>query len=337
MKSSRKSWFLLLTGLLILVVIFYKFLHKSKERDLPQVNTDSTSFSKEWQAPDINSVPESEEGNLIRYGKDLIANTARYLGPKGTVASISNGMNCQNCHIDAGLKPYGNCFSAVASIYPTFRPRSGIVESIEFRINDCLKRSLNGKPIDSLSKEMRAMVAYLKWIGKDVIKGTKPKGAGTEELAFMERAADPIKGKAIYVARCQSCHGKNGEGVIHPDSSGFVYPPLWGPHSYNIGAGLYRLTRFAGYVKYTMPFGATYQNPLLTDEEAWDVAAFVNSQPRPKKFFPRDWPRLSTKAIDYPFGPYTDSFSEKQHKYGPFGPIKKAKENANKQNKIAGL
>lgn len=297
MNSSRKSGFLLFSGLIILLVIIYKLLPKSREQNQLPVLVNSTSISKEWQAPDINDVPASEEGNLIRYGKELIANTAQFLGPKGTVASISNGMNCQNCHIDAGLKPYGNCFSAVASMYPTFRARSGIVESIEFRINDCLKRSLNGKPIDSLSKEMRAMVAFLKWVGKDVKKGTKPKGAGTEELPFMQRAADSSKGKVVFMAKCQSCHGKNGEGVTQPDSSGYVYPPLWGPHSYNIGAGLYRLTRFAGYVKYTMPLGASYQNPQLTDEEAWDVAAFVNSQPRPKKSFHRIGPSCLQKLL----------------------------------------
>jgi thiosulfate dehydrogenase len=339
MKSSRKSWLLLLSGLIILSVIIYKLLpEKSKKQDKPIVQTDLIAIKKEWQVPDTNSIPATEEGNLIRYGRDLIANTAHYLGPKGTIAFVSNGMNCQNCHVDAGAKPYGNCFSAVASIYPTFRPRSGIVESIEFRINDCLQRSLNGKKIDSLSKEMKAMVAYLKWIGKDVPKGIKPKGAGTEELPFMDRAADLSKGKVVYEAKCQSCHGKNGEGVLKPDSSAYIYPPLWGQHSYNTGAGLYRLTKFAGYVKYSMPFGtATYQNPQLTNESAWDVAAFVNSQPRPKKSFPKDWPNLSLKAIDYPFGPYTDSFSEKQHKYGPFGPIKRAREDAKKQNKIAGL
>lgn len=337
MSSSWKSWFFLFAGLIILAVIFYKLLQTDKTTDPPLVKNDSTTFSGEWHQPDINALPASEEGDLVRYGKKLIANTALYLGPKGTIAPVSNGMNCQNCHLDAGLTPYGNSFSAVASIYPTFRARSGIVESIEFRINDCLQRSLNGKTIDSLSKEMKAMVAYLKWVGKDVPKGTKPTGSGTVELPFMDRAADPAKGKLLYISKCQSCHGKNGEGIFQPDSSAYVYPPLWGPNSYNTGAGLYRLTRFAGYVKYTMPFGASHQNPQLSDEEAWDVAAFVNSQPRPKKLFSKDWPELSLKAIDYPFGPYTDSFSEKQHKYGPFGPIKKAKEEANKLKKLAGL
>ena len=326
MKFLRTFWILLLFIVLALVIIIINMNPGPPKPNKHSGKADVAPVNKEWQAPDTNKIPVTAEGELIRYGKNLIANTSFYLGPKGTVARISNGMNCQNCHIDAGLKPYGNCFSAVASTYPAFRPRSGIVESIEFRINDCMRRSLNGKILDSTGKEMRAMVAWLKWVGQGVPKGKKPTGAGTEELPFLERAADPLMGESVYVARCQSCHGKTGEGILNADSSGYIYPPLWGPHSYNTAAGLFRLSRFAGYVKNSMPFGATHQNPQLTNEEAWDVAAFINSNPRPKKSFPGDWPDLSLKAIDYPFGPYLDSFSEIRHKYGPFYPIKKAKE-----------
>lgn len=306
-------------------MIIIKFFSGSAPDENPVANNDSSK--NEWHAPDINLVPETSEGDLIRYGHDLIVNTAKYFGPKGIIAPITNGMNCQNCHIDAGVRPYGNCFSAVASMYPQYRPRSGIIESIEFRINDCMMRSLNGKMIDSNSKEMHAMVAYLKWIGKDVPKKTKPPGAGTEELPFLERAADTLKGRIVFLNKCVICHGRTGEGLFNSDSSGYKYPPLWGQHSYNISAGIYRLSRFAGYIKYNMPFGiASHHNPVLTDEEAWDVAAFVNSQDRPIKKFSKDWPDINKKAIDFPFGPYADKFSEQQHKYGPFLPIQEAKE-----------
>ena len=100
------------------------------------------------------------------------------------------------------------------------------------------------------------------------------------------------------------------------------YPPLWGKKSYNEGAGLFRMSRFAGYVKANMPFGANFQNPQLSDEEAWDVAAYVNSQPRPKHpFLDTDWPSIAKKPFDHPFGPFSDTFPEAQHKYGPYGPI----------------
>jgi thiosulfate dehydrogenase len=332
MKTSRLLYFMSL--LLLLLIITDKIILPKKNHLQPLSgikNYDSTS--NEWSPPDKASIPATEEGELINYGRDLIANTAHYLGPKGKVAAITNGMNCQNCHLDAGERPYGNCFSAVASTYPTFRPRSGIVESIEFRINDCLQRSLNGKTIDSTSREMRAMVAFLKWLGKDVPKGTKPRGANIQELPFLNRAADTLKGRKVFVTKCQVCHGKNGEGILQDDSISYRYPPLWGKQSYSTGAGLYRLTRFAGYVKDNMPFGATHQKPLLTDEEAWDVAAYVNSQPRPEKVFPKDWPDISLKAIDYPDGPFPDTFPATQHKYGPFSIIKKARENKQKKSK----
>jgi thiosulfate dehydrogenase len=132
------------------------------------------------------------------------------------------------------------------------------------------------------------------------------------------------KGNKVYTMKCRSCHGANGEGVLAADKMGYTYPPLWGKYSYNDGAGMYRLINFAGFVKNNMPFGATYQNPQLTDEEAWNVAAFVNSQPRSHKDQRQDWTNLEKKPIDLPFGPYIDNFSEKQHKFGPFQPIKDA-------------
>ncbi|MCU0379629.1 MAG: c-type cytochrome [Chitinophagaceae bacterium] len=266
------------------------------------------------------------EDTLARYGRELIEHTSRYLGPKGTVAAISNGMNCQNCHLDGGTIPWGNNYSAVVSTYPKFRDRSGSVETIPKRVNDCFERSLNGKALDTASREMKAILAYMHWLGDDIPKGKKPKGSGIMELPFMDRAADPAAGKAVYMAKCQVCHGPDGQGQKSADGYEYTYPPLWGEHSYNSGAGLFRITRFAGYVKASMPFGlADHKNPQLSDAEAWDVAAFVNSQPRPKKDLSGDWPDISKKPLDHPFGPYADGFTENQHKYGPFGPIEKAR------------
>ena len=142
----------------------------------------------------------------------------------------------------------------------------------------------------------------------------------------MDRAANPEKGKAVYSTACQSCHGQNGEGVLNLDGATYSYPPLWGEHSYNDGAGLYRISRFASFVKSNMPFNqATHDQPKLTDEEAWDVAAFVNSQPRPHKDQSADWIDISKKSLDEPFGPYDDGYNETQHKYGPYKGLEKAR------------
>jgi thiosulfate dehydrogenase len=285
-----------------------------------------------WQAPDTSQIPFTSEGNLIRYGRDLIANTSFYLGPKGKIATITNGMNCQNCHLDAGTRLWGNNYSAVFSTYPRFRERSGTVENIHKRVNDCIERSLNGKKLDTNSREMLAISAYINWVGHNVPKNVKPKGAGIRDIPLLNRAANRAKGLFVYQQKCQRCHGSKGEGLFKRDSTAYVYPPLWGKNSYNTGAGLFRISRFAGYVKENMPFD-TPRNPAgLTDEEAWDVAAFVNTQPRPQKKFTRDWPDISGKPFDHPFGPYADSFPEQQHKYGPFGPIRLAYEKSREEN-----
>lgn len=304
----------------ILLITYFSTPSPEKIISTPQQETLPIPEAKLWKAPDLNEISNDEEGELIKYGRDLIVQTSKYLGPKGSVLQISNGMNCQNCHLDAGTRPFGNNYSAVASTYPKFRPRSGFIETLDKRINDCFERSLNGKSLALDSREMKAMSAYIIWLGSEVPKGEEPKGAGLINVAFLDRSASAEKGKIAY-EKCIVCHGKNGEGIMLADKSAWQYPPLWGQGSYNIGAGLYRLSRFAGYVKANMPYGATWDAPQLTDEETWDVAAYVNSMPRPTKDLSGDWPDISKKPIDHPFGPYDDEFDATQHKYGPFKPI----------------
>lgn len=316
------KYYIVIFMLLLLGVatIFYQALRSPHNDVLKKIFPNSN-----WQAPDTSQLNFTASDMLIRYGRTLIANTANYLGPKGSVAHISNGMNCQNCHLDAGTRLYGSNFALIAATYPKYKDRSSRIESIEFRINECLQRSLNGKKLDSLSTEMRALVAYIKWVGKDVAKGMKFPGTVMEELSYLQRAADTAAGKIVYINKCKSCHGENGEGVLIPGEDKYIYPPLWGPHSFNVSAGMYRISRLAAFVKYNMPYKVYSEGPQLSDEEAWDVAAFINTQPRPQKFFGYDWADLNTKPVDYPFGPYTDNFSATRHKYGPYQAIKKAK------------
>ncbi len=280
-----------------------------------------SNFVNLWYAPadwrlDIQSKKEE-----IVYGKELVAHTSRYLGPNGSIKSISNGMNCQNCHLDAGTKPWGNNYFAVKSTYPKLRSRSGKIENTVKRINDCFERSLNGIGLAAESKEMKAMVSYIEYIGSDVPLNGKPRGTGLLKLTELKRPIDKIKGESVYIEKCQSCHGENGEGVLSADKKEYTYPPLWGTHSYNQGAGLYRMSNFASYVKYNMPFGISFENPQLSDEEAWDLAAYVNQMARPIKDLSQDWPDISKKPFDHPFGPYSDPFSEEQHKLGPYKQI----------------
>ena len=299
------------------------------------IKKDTTNY---WIAADISSITDAKQKGQVEYGKELIAHTAKYLGPNGTVMKISNGMNCQNCHLQAGTVIFGNNYGSVASLYPKFRARSGTVENVYKRVNDCIERSLNGKAIDTLGKEMQAIAAYINFVGSNVAKGNKAIGSGFKDLAWLDRAADPEKGMTVYTAKCQSCHQANGEGTFTADKTEYIYPALWASNSFNDGAGLYRISNFAKYVKYNMPQGTTYQSPQLTNEEAWDVAAFVISQQRPHINTPKDWPDITKKPVDQPFGPYADVFAVKQHKYGPFKPIveeqKKREETAKQKANI---
>lgn len=290
-----------------------------------EIGTQVQQVSAYWQPTDVFAIAEPKKSAEVLYGRDLIIHTAYYLGPRGRIAQQTNGLNCQNCHLNAGTKPFGNNYGSVASTYPKVRARSGKMESIEKRINDCFERSLNGKPLKENSKEMRAMVAYMKFLGENVAKGEKAAGSGLKELPLLNRAADPQKGKAVYELRCASCHQSNGLGIIDGIGQSYVYPPLWGLHSFNDAAGLSRLTNMAKYVKYNMPLGVSHEAPELSDEDAWDVAAYIESKPRPHKAVPKDWPDISKKPIDHPFGPYADQFSELQHKYGPFTAMIKIK------------
>jgi len=329
MNFIKENWLPVTLGLIITAWILSLISSASITN-----NAVSDKDSSAWVGAGKYQIPDSDSGRLIAYGRDLIENTSKYLGPKGSVAQITNGMNCQNCHLGAGTIPWGNNYGAVSSTYPQFRGRSGTIETIPKRVNDCLQRSLNGDAIDSSSKEMQAIIAYMHWIGHDVPKKTKPKGSGIMDIPFLDRAADPENGKTVYFNKCQRCHGADGQGQKNTDDISYKYPPLWGVNSYTTAAGLFRLSRFAGYVKNNMPFGeVSYHSPNLSNEEAWDVAAFINSQPRPVKVFKEDWPNISLKPIDHPFGPYADAFSENQHKYGPFAPIKKAKEETSKNKK----
>lgn len=297
--------------------------------------TDLMTEEKIWIAPDTSTIPEGEEGKMIRYGRTLVIHTSKYFGPNGSISKTNNGLNCQNCHLDAGTKPFGNNFGSVASIYPKYLPRAGSVISLTQKINECFLRSLNGTPIDTAGKEMTAYVAYLKWLGKDFRKELKLAGAdGIHAPSFIYRSADPAKGKVEYDLLCARCHGKDGKGQLAVDvlkdetkqmggvattDDHYYYPPMWGSGSYNAVATLYRLGKLAGFIKYNMPYPVSHDNHILTDEQAWDIAAYINSQDRPVSDHSRDYAAdISKKPYDFPFPPYADQFSQEQHKFGPY-------------------
>src|SRR4030095_16918370 len=128
--------------------------------DKKAIPTDAVT-EKPWKAADINLIKDGTLKKDVAYGKELIAHTAKYLGPNGSVKQITNGMNCNNCHLDAGTKPWGNNYGSVYSMYPKMRARSGKIEDLYKRISDCMQRSLNGETLAEDSREMKALIAYI--------------------------------------------------------------------------------------------------------------------------------------------------------------------------------
>lgn len=286
-------------------------------KTLPSPNT---SAMVAWRVP---ATFPAEQGPLIQRGQELITNTAQHLGPdvkNPTKRFAGNRLTCQNCHLKAGQQPDAVGFVGITHRFPQYRPRENRPVSLIERINGCFERSLNGKAVSPDSPEMKAMLAYMAWLSQEIPRNTQVKGQGLPKISLLNRAADPSKGKQIFHTQCAQCHQPNGQGIRQ--GTGYRYPPLWGPDSFNTGAGMYRVLIAARYIKSNMPLG----NPHLTDAEAFDVAAFINSQPRPiKPHLEQDFPDRSRKPVDAPFPPWADGYSPAQHKYGPFGPMMKGR------------
>ena len=282
-----------------------------------------------WTPPDLSKLPDTPDGKLIKKGHALLTETYAHIGPEVTDVAkryAGNNLSCQSCHLQGGAQPYSMPYLGVWGSFPQYRARENEVSTLEERINGCMQRSMNGKPLPLDSSEMKAMLAYMKWLSTGVPVGANLVGAGTLSVKEPGRAADPKRGAGIYAENCAACHGENGQGVrvgSAGDARGYQFPPLWGPDSYNNGAGMYRLLTAAGFIRNNMPFGTTYKDAVINDDDAYDVAAYVNSQQRPEKAnLDKDFPDLLRKPVDMPFPPFADGFSPEQHRYGPFAPLR---------------
>ena len=270
----------------------------------------------------------------VAYGRRLVDATADHIGPKTSKPFASNNLNCSSCHLDGGGKPFAAPFVTVPSQFPQFRGRENKEGTIEERINGCMQRSMNGEPLPVEGEEMKAMVAYMEWLSYETPRGEKIKGNKFLTVDYPNRRVDLDHGKSVYIQHCQSCHMEDGQGQRALNSFTYTYPPLWGPDSYNDGAGMHRVITAAQFIKGNMPLGTTADEPLLTDEEAYDVAGYINSFTRPEKENKiADFPDRNLKPMSTPYGPWSDTFPADQHKYGPYGEIAafyKAEYNLNK-------
>lgn len=242
-----------------------------------------------WTIPDIAALPDDAHGQLVRPGRELIVATYAYIGPHAADPAkrfAGNDLACGNCHLDAGTKKFGLPIFGLYWDFPRYSARTGADISIEDRINSCMTRSMNGRPLPAQSPEMRALAAYLKFLSSGVAPGEQVPGHGADTMPELDRAADPKHGELLYARACLDCHNTNGSGVARSPqamSLGYAVPPLWGGDSFNDGAGMARLVTLANFLHSNMPHGADYRDPILSVEEAWDLAAYVESQARPQK------------------------------------------------------
>jgi thiosulfate dehydrogenase len=293
-----------------------------------------------WGVPEVGALPNDENGQMVRRGRDLLTATYAHIGPAVSDPAkryAGNNLACSNCHLMAGTKKFGLPLWGLWNDFPQYSTRAGAEISIEDRVNSCMTRSMNGQPLPVDAPEMKAIVSYIKFLSTGVKPGETLSGLGAGKMPELARAADPVRGAKVYARACATCHAPDGLGVLRNRSVpalGYLTPPLWGPDSFNDGAGMARLTNAANFIHFNMPNGTSYNEPRLSQADAWDVAAYVISRPRPSRAgIDKDFPDLLQKPVDTPYGPYADKFSQTQHQFGPFAPIKAAIDRLKAQKK----
>jgi thiosulfate dehydrogenase len=246
--------------------------------------------------PSAASMPgDTQLTQMIRRGRDIMrdtrANAARYAG---------NDLSCSNCHLNVGQKDGAWPLVGVSTLFPQYRARSGRLITLEDRIRDCFVRSLNGSAPPFDSEELLAVSAYITWLAEGLPAGREPSWRGRNQIAKANLIAidklDVGAGRALFEKNCVACHGAGGGGV----QIGNARPgPLWGAGSWNDGAGAARVYTLAGFIRYAMPLTAPGS---LTDAEAQNLAAFINSHDRPAyRHKDSDYPdgRIPVDAVYY--------------------------------------
>ena len=230
------------------------------------------------EGPADSTIPAGPLGASIRRGRALLLATRDSLP-----TNVGNELRCVSCHLDGGRRTSFSWVGVFAR-YPQYRSRSATVETIEYRVNDCFRRSMNGRPIATDGPAMRDIVAYFAFLSSGLPVGPPdPAQASARLKKWAAYRADTTAGARLYARSCGRCHGDKGQGTA-------IAPPVWGTNSYNIGAGMARVRTAAAFIKDNMPFDAP---GTLADQDAFDVAAHINAQPRP------DYP---AKSEDWPNG-----------------------------------
>ncbi len=239
----------------------------------------SASEPDGFRPPDAASIPEGPEGDAIRRGRELFLHTGQKARP-----FVGSGLTCGNCHLDAGTKADASPMWAAWGMYPAYRSKTDSINTMEDRIYGCFVYSMNaqaspaGAPPPYGDDIYRDLQAYFAWLATGLPMRTEFPGRGFLKLEVPSGGFDPARGRQVFAEHCSVCHGEDGQGVANPDGT-YIYPPLWGAASFNWGAGMSKTANAAGFIKANMPLG---NDGILTDRQAWDVAAFITSRERPR-------------------------------------------------------
>lgn len=226
-----------------------------------------------FEPPPESALPaNAEDANAVLLGEKIFDNT-----PKYAAQYTGNTLSCRNCHTDRGRNPLSAPLWAAAPRYPMYRSKNRTINSLAMRIADCFRYSQNGTSPPADSPELLALMTYANWLATGLPIGIKPQASGYPELAVPTRPPDRQRGEMVYAANCAVCHGATGQGSEFAGAQ--VIPALWGPQSYNWGAGMHSVNNAAAFVYANMPHGAA---GTLSKQQAWDVAAWIDSQPRPQ-------------------------------------------------------
>ena len=253
-----------------------------------QIHLEAQSSTK-FVTPRFSKMLDKSNSGQLVYGMRLMSETGVLLP-----GNVGNSLNCSSCHTNAGTVAQASPFVGVAAQFPAYAPRAGKMIDLEDRINGCFKRSMNGKALAKDSVEMKAMVAYMKWVNGSYKKDELIPGRGVGKID-KTLIPETANGKVIYQAQCTVCHGANGEGVKQSDGR-YVFPMVWGDESFNLGAGMARTYTAAAFIKQNMPMGHSTKFPLgqggsLSDQEAVDVAEYFTHMGRPDfSDKTKDWP-----------------------------------------------
>lgn len=225
-----------------------------------------------FQPPPDSAIPAGPDGEMIRFGGKVFTDTGRYAKPY-----TGNALTCANCHLDRGRLADSAPMWAAFGRYPRYRKKNNKVNTLADRIQGCFLFSMNGKPPPADSKQVVALESYFRWLATGAPVGVDLPGTGYPEPPKPAQQPDPARGAQVFKEHCALCHGGDGQG--RRSAGAYVFPPLWGPHSFNWGAGMHRINTAAAFIGANMPYGAAGS---LTNQEVWDVAAFIDHHPRPQ-------------------------------------------------------